>query len=402
MGRVLIEAERFGLAANLFQRCMDLSQRWEPAVNRALALLKMGKPAAAEPILRKVLKEQPQATSVLNNLALLCVNECRVAEALEYAEQSLALDPSDKNDAHSSKGYASLMLGKWADGWRGFETMVGTGPRKFTAPEAYWQGEKGGLLYVQGEQGLGDELSFASILPDAAKDNDIVFDCDPRLEGLFKRSFPSLEIHGTRFTPERPWLNDRTFDYACMVGSLAKYYRNSAESFPGTPHLVADPERRIQWKALLDQLPGRKVGIAWTGGKKSTFSDRRSFALEELLPILKTPGISWISLQYKDPTQETIALEKAHGIKIHHWKRACETQDYDDTAALVAELDCIVSVPTAVCHLAGGLGKRALVLTPARPNWFWQLSGDRLPWHDGIELYRQTDDWPFEAVIKAL
>jgi ADP-heptose:LPS heptosyltransferase len=179
-------------------------------------------------------------------------------------------------------------------------------------------------------------------------------------------------------------------------------YRREDKDFPRKGWLVADPERRLQWRALLDQLPGKKVGIAWTGGRDNTFRSRRSFSLEGLLPILKTPGITWVSLQYKDPAKEIAEFQKKTGIEIKHWKRATENCDYDETAALVQELDAVVSVTTAVVHLCGALGKKGYVLVPARSRWFYASSGVEHRWYDSLELYRQSDKWPVEKVAQKL
>src|SRR5690606_39069215 len=124
---------------------------------------------------------------------------------------------------------------------------------------------------VRGEQGIGDEISFASILPDLIKtQKHIVLDAHDKLAGLLARSFPEIEVHPTRMQKpsDKDWRDGRKFDAHCLIGSLAYHKRKKHEDFPGTPFLVADPERRLQWKALLDTLPGKKVGIAWTGGWK--------------------------------------------------------------------------------------------------------------------------------------
>jgi hypothetical protein len=152
----------------------------------------------------------------------------------------------------------------------------------------------------------------------------------------------------------------------------------------------------------LDSLPGKKVGIAWTGGLDNTFKSRRSFNLESLLPILKTPGITWVSLQYKDPSAEIAEFTKKHGIEIKHWKREVENCDYDDTAALVSELDCVVSVTTAIVHLCGGLGKKCFVLVPKRCRWFYTSDTEKHRWYDSLELFRQQDKWPIERLADKL
>ncbi|HEY6028809.1 MAG TPA: hypothetical protein VIV09_18110, partial [Pseudolabrys sp.] len=188
--------------------------------------------------------------------------------------------------------------------------------------------------------------------------------------------------------------------------SLCMEYRRKDEDFPRKGFLVPDPERKLQWKTLLDTLPGKKIGIAWTGGLDNTFKHRRSFSLEGLLPILKIPGITWVSLQYNDPSAEIAEFAKKRGIEIRHWKRAVDkAADYDDTAALVSELDCVVTVTTAIAHLCGALGKQAFVLVPKRCRWFYQGNGEggRIHrWYDSLELFREEAKWPVERVAERL
>jgi tetratricopeptide (TPR) repeat protein len=331
-------------------------------------------------------------------MALLNVHLGNPEKAIEYAKRSLAVDPNQP-DPKESMGYANLMLGNFREGWEGYEAMLESNIFREMKPlndEPYWQGEQGGTLYVQQEQGLGDEISFASVLPDAMRDNDIVLECTPKLEGLFKRSFPQIEVT-TKNRRTR-----RKVDYGALIGSLCHYYRNDAKDFPGSAFLLPDPERRAAFRALLDTQAGPKIGIAWTGGLKTTFAARRSLSLEAMLPVLSIPGVTWVSLQYKDPTAEIAAFKKAHGIDIKHWSWIAESDDYDNQAALVAELDCVVTVTTAIAHLAGALGKPAFVLVPSKPRWFYGQSGITVPWYDSMRLFRQSDRWPLESVRNAV
>lgn len=405
-----IKTERWGLAYNLLKRAIEFKARPEALNNLGMACIGMKRFDEAEQIFGKLLKREGEYVSALSNMALVAVHQVNPAEAIEYGERVLKVDPAHL-PVREAVGYAKLMLGDFRGGWDGYESMIGSSKQRPRKPPhdncPYWMHEDGLNLYIRGEQGLGDEISFASILPDAMRDQQsITVECHPKMTGLFRRSFPGVEFHGTREIQgeafRRDWLEGRTFDAWCLMGSLAQRYRNDASDFPGTPYLVADPQRRVQWGALLDTLPGKKVGIAWTGGTESSFRARRSFDLEALLPILKTPGVTWVSLQYQDPSDEIEHLREKHGIEIHHWKRASESDDYDDQAALVAELDLVISVCTAGVHLAGALGTECWTLVPAKARWFYQLKGDSLPWYRSVRMFRQTDKWPVERVAARL
>jgi hypothetical protein len=262
----------------------------------------------------------------------------------------------------------------------------------------YWEGTRGKRLLIEGEQGIGDEISFASILEDAARENTVTLECDKRLEGLFRRSFPDLEVHGTRFEKRPAWKHGREWDAHCLIGSLAWHYRNEDADFPGKPFLVADPERRAQWRVLLDRLPGLKVGIAWTGGLPSSFRSRRSVTLETLAPILKVPGVSFISLQYQDPSREIAEVREKHGVTVTHWARAAQAQDIDDVAALVAEVDLVICVTTAAVDIAGALGVPCWVMVPGKPHWRYGMSGDSKVWYESVRLFRQQKEWPIQQI----
>jgi tetratricopeptide (TPR) repeat protein len=338
---------------------------------------------------------------LLENLALVSLhqNEAKIAEKLSRE----ALESFESNGAHEFLAYSLLSQGRWEEGFIHYEFALGS---KFRNPkpangEPYWNGQPGSL-YIRCEQGIGDSISYASVLNDAKKHNKITLECDERLGGLFKRSFPDIEIHATRFEEDPKWLKGREFDYHALIGSLCPYYRKKDEDFPRTAFLVPDPERVLQWKALLDTKPGLKVGIAWTGGLSNTFKRRRSHQLEAWLPILKTPGITWVSLEYNDCSEEIKMFHVKHGINIEYYPRATGKVDYDETAALVSSLDCVVSTTTATVHLCGALGKECHVIVPRKTRWFYVSDSQKHRWYDSLTLWRQQDKWPFERIAQVL
>jgi hypothetical protein len=184
-------------------------------------------------------------------------------------------------------------------------------------------------------------------------------------------------------------------------------FRTKNEDFPGTPYLIADHERRIQWKALFDTFRRPVIGITWTGGSKHTGKVKRSLTLEKLLPVFKSIDATWVSLEYHDRSADLEEFEMEHGVRILDYPRATRagaTQDYDDLAALVSELDLVISVTTAVVHLSGGLGKECLCLAPHKARWFYGLKGEDIPWYKSVKLFRQSDTgiWPIEQITRVL
>lgn len=394
----LVQTGKHGIAYSIIQRFLtkepNVPHGWN---NLGKCAHDVGDVEEAERCFRKALKIQPDDYMALYNLGLIALNRAEPERGIQYCERALQISP-DFDQARFSLGMAQLMLRQWSPGWDNYEASAGTHAdraERVYREEGRWDGTKGQTVVVFGEQGIGDEINFASVIPDFAKDcKKVIYECDARLEGLFRRSFPTVEVHGTRYKPEIDWADKlHEVDARIPLASLTRFYRTNTESFPGTPFLVADPERRIQWRALLDSISSKlKVGIAWKGGLNSTGKKYRSITLDALEPVLRQDA-TFVSLQYHDPTEEIAAFRERTGIQIHHWARGSEAKDYDETAALVAELDCVISVTTAVIHLSGGLGKECLVLTPSLPTWRYGLDGN-LPWYNSVELIRQKGkDW---------
>lgn len=400
---VYMKAERFGFGYVLLEKAAKIAPRAELLNNLGMCALGCMRMDDAEKHLTDSLKIAPKNAAAMNNLALVYVNKCEPERAIKWANKSRKLQGDDPA-LMETYGYANLMLGNWAEGWKGFEGGLNgkiRRPRQYQS-EPYWNGEPVKTLVVRGEQGIGDEISFASVINNAkSRAENVIIECDSRLESLFRRSF-DMPVYGTRFKPGIPWADRYQIDAHVLSGSLCQYFRNSDDSFPGKPYLKADPEQKIQWRALLDSLGHKlKVGIAWTGGRHNTFRDRRSLKLLDLLPILKQDA-TFISLEYRDPRAEILDLYQRHGIEVRHWPRASEAVNYDDCAALVDELDLIISVQTAVVHLAGALGRPCWAMVPNKPRWAYGLRGDKMPWYRSVKVYRQSRDWPIEQIAEDL
>ncbi|OQW38087.1 MAG: hypothetical protein A4E20_04755 [Nitrospira sp. SG-bin2] len=389
-GNINTAANRFGFASTIYHRILQLNPEYAAGWNNLghcyHALQRFDEAAQC---FAKSLHYQGDHFDPYNNMLLINVVMGNPDKALEIypIAKWLADDDGKMKDLKSNIALALLKKRMWKPGWEAFDSMLSKVKQRkelFYGDAPYWDGRGGQCVVAYGEQGIGDEIMGASMIPDLSEDCSVIIDCDNRLEGLFKRSFPDCTVYGTRFQKtEKEWLANHRVDARVAVLSLGRWYRQRDEDFPREPYLKACPVRRDMYRHLLSQYPGRKMGLAWTGGLKNTNKADRSLTLEQLQPLLSIPGITWVNLEYKggDP---------GHGIKHFPW--ITQTNDYDDTAALVAELDGVVSVTTAVALLAGAIGQQCHVLVPEHPTWHWLESGE-MPWFP-LKLHRRVgNDW---------
>ena len=310
--------------------------------------------------------------------------------------------------AKANLGLACLAHGNWKEGWPLYDAIIGfdKSRRKVQyAGEQEWDGSPGKTVVIYAEQGLGDEISFASMVPDAMARSSIILDCTDKLAGLFRRSFPGATVYGTRWETGLGWDKAHTqIDASVSIGALGKLFRNEDSDFPAKPWLVPDPERREMWRALFAKAGKPVIGIAWTGGVAWTGDRYRKLTLEQLLPVFKAVDAVWVCLEYKDASKEIAAFRQQHDVDLRQYAYATLTGDYDDTAAMVAELDCVVSMQTAVIHLCGGLGKDCYTFVNKHGQWRYG-TGNRVIWYgEPVKLYRQAADgsYPVTDVANAL
>jgi hypothetical protein len=266
--------------------------------------------------------------------------------------------------------------------------------------EPDWEGQPGKVV-LSAEQGIGDVLSFASMIPDAAQKADIVFEVNKKLKNLLVRSFPTVKVYGTRETTEfdkdQLWdEEDRKIDYSLSIGQCAEFLRTKDEDFPGTPYLVPDPDRVLMWRTLFKSKGKPAIGIAWTGGIMKTGSKNRTVTLETLLPLFQSVDAHWVCLQYKPAGKEIALFKKDHPeIDLVEYPHATLTPDYDDTAGLVAALDQVICMQTAITHLAGGLGVPCWTLIPDESQWRYGEDYEDFLWAKSVRLIRQKlRGWP--------
>jgi tetratricopeptide (TPR) repeat protein len=368
LGYAYARAEQYDRALEVFSRLCAQTPEWLlwPRLNYANALSHTGRLEEAERVYAYMLQHEP------NNFT-----------------------------AHWNRAHYVLARKQFAEGWSEYRYRLQVDdvwPWRLI-PFAPWKGEplEGKTLLISAEQGLGDQIMFASCLAQViAPAKQVILECEHRLAGLFQRSFPSVRVIGSRQEATPPWLREVGHpDYHIQAGNLPGFFRRSLADFPRHDgYLAADPERVARWRERLAALgPGAKIGLSWRGGTRFTRRSLRSLRLVDLLPILSVPGLRFVSLQYGDYAEDFETLRRETGIEVVHWPEAIA--DYEETAALCVALDLTVSVCTAVIHLNGGLGRPVWVMVPAVPEWRYGVEGDAMPWYPSVRLIRQEarGDW---------
>ena len=348
--------------------------------NLGIAYRHSGQTDKALECYEKAVKLGPTA-GTYTNYGNMFVENGDPLKAIPLLEKAVVMDPS-MHLAHWNLALALLETGQWDRAWDEhehgkFEGGARVLKKNVDLPD--WDGTPGLKLIAYGEQGIGDEIMFASMLPDLLKTNEVILDCHPRLTTLFEKSF-GVKCYGTRKDKEADWIEVEKPDAMVALGSLGKFYRRSKEAFPGTPYLKVDSAPR-----------GEKfrVGISWTGGRSTQRVARRTVPLAWWGSVFSN-DCEFVSLQYTEGCEKEIEIcNKSLGTSITQHP-AAKAEDYYELAKVVKSCDLIITVCTSLVHLAGALGVPTWVMVPRRPAWRYQNKGP-MPWYKSVRLYRQPE-----------
>ncbi len=326
----------------------------------------------------------------------------QVALAADTYDRAIALKPEDPT-ARWHRALLRLQLGDYAEGWNDYAMRLLSQDRPSRVARARpWDGERmdGRDILVYGEQGLGDEIMFASCVPDLVKRARHVFlEVSPRLEPLMAQSFPQARVFaaGADGVPSR--VAGRNLDFEVPIGSLPGVFRRSLGAFPSRGgYLRADPSAVAAWRTRLAGLgPGLKIGLSWRGGTLRTRQPLRSIPLQQLVAVLNGRDAHGVSLQYGDVSAEVEAAA-AQGIDVAHWPEAIV--DFGQMAALMSALDLVISVCNTTVHLAGALGRPVWVMAPRMPEWRYGVYGETMPWYPSARVWRQSVYGDWKPVLK--
>jgi tetratricopeptide (TPR) repeat protein len=394
MGQILVALDRSNETEPFVRTLLRLSPE-DPELHFALGglLARTERHAEAVPYLENAIRLQPDYPRALHGLGIAFYDLGRLDESLPLVERAAALEP-EEIDFRTSLGYAYLLRRDYARGWPLFELRT----RKKGNPrlaEPVWDGAPTDrTVLVHAEQGVGDSLQFCRFLPLAAQRAPIIV-AAPKSCGRLFAQFTTIRSLYTE-----PPLPD--CDVQIPMMSLAHVLGIGESDFATTvPYLHADPEAAAAWRTRLSDLPGLRVGLVWAGNPDYPADVRRSMALTDLAPLRDLAGVSFVSLQKGAPAAQLAGPGWEHVTDI-----AAGLDDFADTAAALEVLDLVITVDTAVAHLAGAMARPVWMLNRADTDWRWQMSREDSPWYPTMRIFRQSicGDWsdPVARVADAL
>jgi len=402
LGNVLLAQGRLDEALDGFHKALVLKPDYAEAHNNVgTVLLQQGALDAALESFHDALRLKPDYAEACSNQGNVFKEKGELTAASSCYRQAMALDPAQET-CRLNHGIFLLSVGDFK-GWKEYEARwEGRAERKLKYPHPWWDGgDLGGkTILVWSEQGIGDELLYASLIPDMAKlAGKCVLECERRLVSLFARSFAEVEVI-PRSTPPHSRTLDKDIMLQSPAGSLMRWLRPDVASFPSHEgYLKADADRVKHWKERFADLGGGlKVGICWTSGDRSAMASKHCIALEQWGPIFAVKGAEFVNLQYTDCREELAEAEQRFGIRIHRWDGLDLKNDLDEVAALTSALDLVIAVETAVPTLAGALGKAVWMMTPKNAGWK-ELGTGRMPWFPGMKLFHREWNETWDGVI---
>jgi hypothetical protein len=357
----------------------------------------MGRLERARRAFERALALAPRDPEAHSNLAIVLGNLGRFDEAISRLDAGLELEP-ESDRLHGHRAYLLLAAGRLSEGWDEWERAWVPGLRgcaRTLAVPRWTPRDRDSRVLVQPEQGVGDELMFASCYPDLIEAaGEVVIECDPRLRPLFARSFTGAEVRAPCVGPPRREGSD-DYERVIAAGSLPTIFRRTIRDFPRrSAFLSADRERVSEWRQELATIGSDlSVGIAWRSGVMSAERRLEYTSISEWGALFSIPNITWVNLQYGECEAELDYAERRFGVQVHRWRSLDLTNDLDGTAALVSALDLVISSRTAVAMLSGALGIETLVLAN---RYAWpELGTGGLPWFPSVRMtYREVEgDW---------
>jgi tetratricopeptide (TPR) repeat protein len=403
-GYVLSRRSRLDEAVACHEEALRLQPSYVEARNNlGNALLDGDKPELAEPHFREAVRRKPHFAVAHNNLAGALMAQGKWQEAQASYERAVALQPSFAQ-AHKNLGWMMILRGDDEHGWPEYEWRLGT--KEFPlrrCPQPYWDGSPlaGRAILLHAEQGLGDTLQFVRYAPLVRAQGARVIVEVPRALVPLIRSMAGIDelVACGQVLP--------AFDVHCSLMSLPALLRTRQDTIPANvPYLFADPDLVKHWRARLAEAGGCKIGIAWQGNPEPLWDRQRSFPLGHLEPVATVPGVRLYSLQKKHGLEQIGQLGNRFAVTDLGSTLDEHTGAFIETAAVMMNLDLVITCDSAIGHLAGALGVPFWLASSFVPNFRWMLDRTDSPWYPTARLFRQKrrGEWGpvFEEMARAL
>lgn len=393
IGNIYAKTRQMDKAVNCLKQAVRINPAYAEAYNSLSGVYyQTNQLEMAEQVLLEAISIKPIFPVAYKNLGAIYVKMNRLKAAEQVLRQAIKLKP-DYADAIFDLSIIELLTGRFKQGWKNYEYRLSNINRK--QPDIpRWQGEDlcGRSILLYHEQGLGDTLQFIRYAWQvAALGAQTTVWVQTPLAQLSFQGNPAFTLYtGTDLPPEN-------FDFACPLLSLPLIFSTEAATIPQCGSYIAtDKELAHKWHNKLKDILTTgllKVGIVWAGNPHHTDDHNRSIAFDIFKSLVDVPGVEWISLQV-GPKAKEINCSAAH---IHDVSDLLT--NFAETAALIANLDLIITVDTAVAHLAGAMGKDVWVLLSFIPDWRWMLDREDTPWYPTMRLFRQRERGNWAEVL---
>ena len=400
LGVIQQEANLLDTAIGSYRRAIALKTNYREAYeNLGVAYQDVGNISSAKAAYREALRYNDKSLIALQNMGTLFVAESEAVKAEEIFERAINFYPGAL-EVRSKLVKIKLAKGDfekaWKDfGWVYYSDLYADDARLRSVPAPKWDGSSlaGKTVLLYSDQGVGDEVMFASCLRDVieAAENCIV-ECDRRLLPLFSRSFPQAELL-VREQRDYYWHRQHgPIDYRFPIEELPHYFRPTRESYSAVDsYLSVDPDRKEYWRAFLSSLPGKmSIGVSWLGGTNPRASSARTIFLKDWGAVFSEPNINFINLQYGDQSDEIADFHSSGLGKLISIESLDPLAELDDFHALIAALDLVITIDNSTAHFAGAVGTPVWIMLPLHVDWRWQLSGEDCLWYDLAKLFRAT------------
>ncbi len=384
LGNALRMRRRFADALGVLQRAVILRPDFAPAQsNLGVTFQTLGRLGEAVACLQSAVRLDPGRALYRYNLGTMLMDQGRPAEAIAAFEQALYMNPQ-YHEAICARGIARLQLGQFSEGWKDYESRDRCPQFSLMQfPQPRWDGSplEGRTLLVHGEQGLGDTLQFIRYLKFFRPDERVVVAAQRPLLGLLEQSGYRVCVAKEDPLPE--------FDVQLPLMSLPLVFHTRLENIPrDVPYLAAAQQRIDRWRDRLQAFEGMRIGIAWQGRTDERGLDLRTAPLASFAPLAAVPGVRLVSLQ-KGAGGEQLATIARQFEVVDLGPDLDAEGAFLDTAAVMRNLDLVVSIDTSIAHLAGALGVPVWVALCVVPDWRWMLEREDSPWYPTMRLFRQ-------------